>query len=187
MEGRIKQINRNRDARTRFFLKLGFNHSQLTNYANGELSNRNSVYYAFGHRTKWKKNLGFRSLIFFCEKWGIIFIAFKGEGKRIIVYNTLGLDLLLEKQVEKWTFFGGIRATTALKREHRLASRRRTDIDDKRFRDIYTQLDDELRKIAPLSLPLGLSYEFSQDIFEVQLTMGVLPIHQATSLTSPYI
>ena len=40
MEGRIKQINRNRDARTRFFLKLGFNHSQLTNYANGE-SNRN--------------------------------------------------------------------------------------------------------------------------------------------------
>ena len=83
-------------------------------------------------------------------------------------------------------FFGGVRTTTALKREERLASRRRTDIEDKRFRDIYTQLDDELRKVAPLSLPLGVSYEFSHDLFfEVQLNMGILPIHQTTSQYQP--
>ena len=159
----------------------------MSNYANGELSNRNSVYYAFGHRTKWKNNLGFRTLLFFAKNGGFNFYRITREkGKRIIIYNTLGLDLLLEKQVEKWIFFGGVRTTTALKREERLASRRRTDIEDKRFRDIYTQLDDELRKVAPLSLPLGVSYEFSHDLFfEVQLNMGILPIHQTTSQYQP--
>ena len=187
IQGSIKQVNKNRDARTRYLLKLGFNHSQLSNYANGELSNRNSVYYAFGHRTKWKNNLGFRTLLFFAKNGGFNFYRITREkGKRIIIYNTLGLDLLLEKQVEKWIFFGGVRTTTALKREERLASRRRTDIEDKRFRDIYTQLDDELRKVAPLSLPLGVSYEFSHDLFfEVQLNMGILPIHQTTSQYQP--
>ena len=187
IQGSIKQVNKNRDVRTRYLLKLGFNHSQLSNYANGELSNRNSVYYAFGHRTKWKNNLGFRTLLFFAKNGGFNFYRITREkGKRIIIYNTLGLDLLLEKQVEKWIFFGGVRTTTALKREERLASRRRTDIEDKRFRDIYTQLDDELRKVAPLSLPLGVSYEFSHDLFfEVQLNMGILPIHQTTSQYQP--
>lgn len=187
IQGSIKQVNKNRDARTRYLLKLGFNHSQLSNYANGELSNRNSVYYAFGHRTKWKNNLGFRTLLFFAKNGGFNFYRITREkGKRIIIYNTLGLDFLLEKQFEKWIFFGGVRTTTALKREERLASRRRTDIEDKRFRDIYTQLDDELRKVAPLSLPLGVSYEFSHDLFfEVQLNMGILPIHQTTSQYQP--
>ena len=166
IQGSIKQVNKNRDARTRYLLKLGFNHSQLSNYANGELSNRNSVYYAFGHRTKWKNNLGFRTLLFFAKNGGFNFYRITREkGKRIIIYNTLGLDLLLEKQVEKWIFFGGVRTTTALKREERLASRRRTDIEDKRFRDIYTQLDDELRKVAPLSLPLGCLMSFPMTYF----------------------
>lgn len=186
-QGKIKQVNRSKQLPTRFFLKLGFNHSQLSNYADGELTNRNSFYAAVGQRTDWKKNWGFKSVLFFAKNGGYNYYRLPDEtGKRIIIYNTLGIDLLLEKEYKKWDFFTGVRSTIALTREQRLARRRRIKAANKRFRDIYSPLDDELLKIAPFSLPLGVGYEFIQDVsFEVQLNIGLLPIHQSTSPYQP--
>ena len=51
-------------------------------------------------------------------------------------------------------------STYAVKREQRLASRRRSDI---RFQDLYTRLNDEFSSIL-FATPVGVAYEFAEDI-----------------------
>ena len=183
IEGQIKQVKKNSDAKRRTVIQLGYNQSQLSNYEMNTLSNRNSVYYALGQRLLWKENLSFRTSFFFAKNGGYTFYNLPLEsGKKIVVYNTLGIDLLVEKHLRKWMVFGGVRSTYAVKREQRLASRRRSDI---RFQDLYTRLNDEFSSIL-FATPVGVAYEFAEDIFfEMQLNFGINSVTKSTTALNP--
>ena len=179
LDDKIKQVKKNRKAKSRIVLQLGYNQSKLSNYEMNALSNRNSVYYALGQRLLWKENLSFRTSLFFAKNGGYKFYDLPLErGKKIIVYNTLGIDLLAEKHLRKWMIFGGVRSTYAVKREQRLASRRRSDI---RFQDVYTRLNNEFSGIL-FATPVGVAYEFAEDIFfEMQLNFGINAVTKSTT------
>ena len=100
-------------------------------------------------------------------------------GKKIIVYNTIGLEVLFSKQVKKIVFLTGLRTNFAIKREQRKASRRLYGF---RFRDEFTSLDNTIKKISPLGATLGFSFKLLESInFEVKYNRGISVISKDNS------
>ena len=97
-------------------------------------------------------------------------------GKKIILYNTLGLELLIQKQFNNFRLFTGVRSNYAIKREERKASRRRYGI---RIQDQYTYLKNDLKKFIPFSIPAGISFRIKENLyFEINYTYGISKINK---------
>lgn len=178
IDGQIKQIKENKNDKNHLLLQVGFIHSQLNKYSNGELQNRNSVYYGLGQTMSFKKNYDLRATAFFAKNGGFNFYNDQNDsGKKIIVYNVLGVEMLILKKINRWQIFGGARSSLALKREQRLASRRKYGI---RFQDVYSSLKDDLKEFLPLSFPVGFSYEFAEDLnLEIKYIKGISKVNKA--------
>ena len=97
IEGQIKQVKKNSDAKRRTVIQLGYNQSQLSNYEMNTLSNRNSVYYALGQRLLWKENLSFRTSFFLPKMVGIPFITYLKVAKRLLSITPWALITISRK------------------------------------------------------------------------------------------
>ena len=172
IDNKIRQIKKNEFDKTHYFIQLGYIQSTLNNYSREGFKNRNSVYYGLGKIFHLKNSMDIISHFFYSKNGGFRYYREMEEnGKSIIVYNTIGLELLLKKQINKIGFFTGFRANYALKREQRKASRRLYGF---RFRDEYTSLENTLKKIVPLGLTLGISFRLLESInFEVKYNRGL--------------
>ena len=179
-EGKIKQVKKNEYNKTHLFLELGYTQSSLKDFSNEEFNNRNSIYYGLGRIFHFKNSLDFISHFFYSKNGGFRYYTEEEEnGKKIIVFNTIGLEFLLKKQFNRIAFFGGIRTNYALKREQRKASRKSYGF---RFRDEYISLEDNLKKIVPLGATIGFSFKLLESIeFEVKYNRGISVLNQNTS------
>ena len=177
-DGKIKQVKKNENAKGNFFVHLNYIQSKLNNYLGGSLSNRNSVYYAFGRSFRLTPSNALKSKFFFSKNGGFDWYTEDNyNGKKIITLNTVGLELLYEKSYKRFSFFSGIKSHYALKREERRASIRYYGF---RLRDKYQSLNDELKKFIPISLPLGFSFDLIEDIdFELIYNFGVSKLNAA--------
>ncbi len=177
IDGEIRQVKKNMNSKRHFFFQIGYINSNLNNYLNENLKNRNSIYYGFGRSYQFMNLLYVKGLIFFSKNGGFNRYNRDNEiGKKIILYNTIGMEILIQKQLKYFNLFAGIRSHYAIKNEERKASRRVYGI---RFQDEYTYLDDQLKRFTPISIPTGISLEVKEDIyFEVKYNFGFSKINK---------
>ena len=172
IDNKIIQVKKNKDSKSYFFFQLGYINSNLKNYFNETLRNRNSIYYGLGNSVKLKNSFEFKTFVFYSKNGGFNrYNENNNTGKKIILYNTLGLELLIQKQFNNFRLFIGVRSNYAIKREERKASRRRYGI---RIQDQYTYLKNDLKNFIPLSIPAGISFKIKEDLyFEIKYTYGI--------------
>ncbi len=180
IEGKIKQVRRNEYNNSHFFLQLGYIQSSLKDFSNEKFNNRNSVYYGLGKILHMKNSIDLVGHFFYSKNGGYKYYTEAEEkGKKIIIYNTMGLEFLVRKQIKKIAFFTGVRANYAFKREQRKASRRWYGF---RFRDEYTSLENTLKKVVPVGATFGISFKFLESInFEVKYNRGLSVISEDLS------
>ena len=179
-DDKIKQVRRNEYDKAHFFLQLGYIQSRLKEFSKEEFKNRNSVYYGLGRIFHLKNSLDLIGHFFYSKNGGFKYYSeAKENGKKIIVYNTMGLEFLVKKQIRKIGFYGGLRTNYAFKREERKASRRWYGF---RFRDEYTSLKNTLKKIIPIGATIGFSIDLIESInFELKYNHGISVINQNIS------
>ena len=172
IDGRIKQVKKNEFDKAHFFIQLGYIQSALSNYSSEGFKNRNSVYYGLGRIFHIKNSIDLISHFFYSKNGGYQYYGeLEENGKKIILYNTIGLEFLLRKKLKKISLFAGPRTNFAFKREQRKASRRFYGF---RFRDEYTSLENTLKKIVPLGATIGFSFKLLESInFEVKYNRGI--------------
>lgn len=172
IEDKIKQVKKNEFDKAHFFIQLGYIQSGLDNFSSEGFKNRNSVYYGLGRTFHIKSSIDLIGHFFYSKNGGYRYYRELEEtGKKIIVYNTIGLEVLFSKQVKKIVFLTGLRTNFAIKREQRKASRRLYGF---RFRDEFTSLDNTIKKISPLGATLGFSFKLLESInFEVKYNRGI--------------
>ena len=130
IEDKIKQVKKNEFDKAHFFIQLGYIQSGLNNFSSEGFKNRNSVYYGLGRTFHIKSSIDLIGHFFYSKNGGYRYYRELEEtGKKIIVYNTIGLEVLFSKQVKKIVFLTGLRTNFAVKREQRKASRRLTALD----------------------------------------------------------
>ncbi len=169
---KIKQVKKNEFDKAHFFIQLGYIQSALRNYSSEGFKNRNSVYFGLGRIFHVKKSIDLIGHFFYSKNGGYQYYGeLEENGKKIILYNTIGLEFLLRKELKKITLFTGPRTNFAFKREQRKASRRFYGF---RFRDEYTSLENSLKKILPLGATIGFSFILLESInFEVKYNRGI--------------
>ena len=176
VEGKIVQVKKNENDSSHFYIEVGFNQSNFGEYLDEAFSPRNSIYYGIGKRFS-KEKYNFRTTIFYSKNGEFRYYK-DGDntGKQIYMYNLLGIEFLLEKQLNKLSLFTGLRSALALKRTERLAGRRKFGL---RFQDVFTSLDDKLNGFLPLAIPLGVSYEFAEDFhLELKYSIGISELNK---------
>ena len=137
---KIKQIKKNEDSFFHYYLFVGLNSSQLNIYTDQDFAYRNSTYYGLGLTFPLKRNFSFKSNVLYSKngnkKW---YTAENETGREKIVYNTMGLELLVNKKFNFFNFFTGLKTDYAAKRERILLSRKWYGFT---FRDDYIKLDN---------------------------------------------
>ena len=177
IDNKIIQVKKNKNSKSYFFFQLGYINSNIKNYLNETLKNRNSIYYGLGHSIKLKNSFEFKTFVFFSKNGGFNrYNENNNTGKKIILYNTLGLELLIQKQFDNFRLFTGVRSNYAIKREERKASRRKYGI---RIQDQYTYLKNDLKSFIPFSIPAGISFRIKEDLyFEIKYAYGISKINK---------
>lgn len=172
IDNKIKQIKKNEDSFFHYYLFVGLNSSQLNIYSNQDFAYRNSTYYGLGLTFPLKSKFSFKSNVLYSKNGNKKWYTTENEtGREKIVYNTLGLELLVNKKFNFFNFFTGLRTDYAAKRERILLSRKWYGFS---FRDDYTKLDNTIIKFNPLSVTFGFSFEVLESIeFEIKNVLSL--------------
>ena len=172
IDNKIKQIKKNEDSFFHYYLFVGLNSSQLNIYSDQDFAYRNSTYYGLGLTFPLKSKFSFKSNVLYSKNGNKKWYTTENEtGREKIVYNTLGLELLLNKKFNFFNFFTGLRTDYAAKRERILLSRKWYGFS---FRDDYTKLDNTIIKFNPLSVTFGFSFEVLESIeFEIKNVLSL--------------
>ncbi len=172
IDNKIKQIKKNEDSFFHYYLFVGLNSSQLNIYSDQDFAYRNSTYYGLGLTFPLKNKFSFKSNVLYSKNGNKKWYTTENEtGREKIVYNTLGLELLVNKKFNFFNFFTGLRADYAAKRERILLSRKWYGFS---FRDDYTKLDNTIIKFNPLSVTFGFSFEVLESIeFEIKNVLSL--------------
>ena len=172
IDNKIKQIKKNEDSFFHYYLFVGLNSSQLNIYSDQDFAYRNSTYYGLGLTFPLKSKFSFKSNVLYSKNGNKKWYTTENEtGREKIVYNTLGLELLVNKKFNFFNFFTGLRTDYAAKRERILLSRKWYGFT---FRDDYTKLDNTITKFNPLSVTFGFSFEVLESIeFEIKNVLSL--------------
>lgn len=172
IDNKIKQIKKNEDSFFHYYLFVGLNSSQLNIYSDQDFAYRNSTYYGLGLTFPLKSKFSFKSNVLYSKNGNKKWYTTENEtGREKIVYNTLGLELLVNKKFNFFNFFTGLKTDYAAKRERILLSRKWYGFT---FRDDYTKLDNTITKFNPLSVTFGFSFEVLESIeFEIKNVLSL--------------
>ena len=106
IDNKIKQIKKNEDSFFHYYLFVGLNSSQLNIYSDQDFAYRNSTYYGLGLTFPLKSKFSFKSNVLYSKNGNKKWYTTENEtGREKIVYNTLGLELLVNKKFNFFNFF----------------------------------------------------------------------------------